>query len=95
MALDRDTVHRIAVLARIRVPDDQLDALAGELTHILDWVEQLAEVETGDVAPMTGVGGMTLKLRDDAVTDGGRADAIVANAPDPVGPFFAVPKVVE
>ncbi len=95
MALDRDTVHRIAVLARIRVPDDQLDALAGELSHILGWVEQLAQVDTADVAPMTGVGGMTLGLRDDAVTDGGRADAVVANAPDPVGPFFAVPKVVE
>ena len=95
MALDRDTVHRIAVLARIRVPEEDLDPLAGELSHILGWVEQLDEVDTSNVEPMTGVGGTTLRLRDDAVSDGGRADDVVGNAPDPAGPFFAVPKVVE
>ena len=99
MALDRETVRRIAVLARIRVPDDQLDPLADELTHILGWVEQLGEVDTADVEPMTGVVGMTLRLRDDAVTDGGMPEKVLANAPAPGpgagGPFFTVPKVVE
>ena len=95
MALDRDTVRNIAFLARIRVADDELDGLAGELTQILDWVEQLGEVDTDGVTPMTSVAEMTLALRDDVVTDGGYADAVVRNAPEPEDGFYAVPKVVE
>ncbi len=95
MALDRDTVRSIATLARIRIADDQLDALAGELSHILHWVEQLAEVDTSDVAPMTSVAAMTLPRRIDAVTDGGVLEQVLSNAPDRVDGFYAVPKVVE
>lgn len=95
MALDRDTVRRIATLARLRVPETDLDGLAGELSQILEWVEQLNAVDTSEVAPMASVADMTLRLRPDEVTDGGMADAVTANAPDPAGPFFAVPKVVE
>ncbi len=95
MALDRDTVRMVAVLARIRVPDEDLDALAGELSHILGWVEQLAEVDTTGVEPMTSVTAVDLPRRLDAVTDGAKANAILANAPDSVDDFFAVPKVVE
>ena len=95
MALDRSTVRTIATLARIRVADDQLDGLAGELNHIIGWVEQLAEVDTDGIAPMTSVAEMTLAERGDVVDDGGIPDAVTANAPDPAGPFYAVPKVVE
>jgi aspartyl-tRNA(Asn)/glutamyl-tRNA(Gln) amidotransferase subunit C len=95
MSLDTATVRRIADLARIRVPDDQLDAMGRELSTILGWIEQLNEVDVEGVAPMTGVGGFALPMRPDAVTDGGDPAAILSNAPDRAGDFFAVPKVVE
>ncbi len=95
MALDIDTVRRIAHLARLKVPEEELAPLADELTNILGWVEQLGEVDTADVPPMTSVAAMTLPMREDVVTDGGIADKITANAPDGENGFFAVPKVVE
>ena len=95
MSLDKATVRHIANLARIEVRDEELDHLAGELSHILNFVEQLAEVNTDGVAPMTSVAAMTLPRRADAVTDGGRRDDILANAPASDEGFFLVPKVVE
>jgi len=95
MSMDKATVARVAMLARIKVPEEQLEGLAGELAQILTFVEQLGEVSTDGVEPMTGVGGFPLPRRDDVVTDGGYPAKVVANAPDGVGNFFAVPKVVE
>jgi aspartyl-tRNA(Asn)/glutamyl-tRNA(Gln) amidotransferase subunit C len=95
MALDKDAVAHIAALARIRVGEAELEPLAAELSQILTWVEQLAEVDTENVAPMTSVADMRLPMRDDRVTDGGRPDAILGNAPQAAKRFFAVPKVVE
>jgi aspartyl-tRNA(Asn)/glutamyl-tRNA(Gln) amidotransferase subunit C len=95
MALDTADVKRIARLARIAVPEEELPALAKELNGLLDWVEQLGEVETANVAPMTSVVAVTLPMREDVVSDGGVQDKILANAPERVGGFFAVPKVVE
>jgi aspartyl-tRNA(Asn)/glutamyl-tRNA(Gln) amidotransferase subunit C len=95
MALDKATVARIATLARIRLSDDELEPLAGELSSILGFVEQLDEVNTDGVAPMSSVAAMALPMRDDEVTDGGDADAILGNAPVSARGFFAVPKVVE
>ncbi len=100
MALDKEAVANIAVLARIRLSESELEPLAAELSHILTWVEQLAEIDTSDVAPMTSVAAMKLPMRDDTVTDGDCREAILGNAPEeaPNGPakgFFAVPKVVE
>jgi aspartyl-tRNA(Asn)/glutamyl-tRNA(Gln) amidotransferase subunit C len=95
MALDPTTIRRIANLARIRVEDDQLDTLSQELNGILGWIEQLNEVNVDGVEPLTGGAQMAMKMRDDAVTDGGYPDKILANAPDRNGAFFAVPKVVE
>ncbi len=99
MPLDKETVRKIAFLARIRVPDDALDGLARELSNIIGWVEQLSEVETEGVEPMTSVADMTWPRRDDVVNDGGKADAVLANATEPEktsgGGFFTVPKVVE
>jgi aspartyl-tRNA(Asn)/glutamyl-tRNA(Gln) amidotransferase subunit C len=95
MSLDEATVARIANLARIDVPQAELAPLAGELSHILGWIEQLGEVDTNDVAPMTSVVAMRLAWRDDTVTDGGKAEAILANAPARQDDYFVVPKVVE
>jgi aspartyl-tRNA(Asn)/glutamyl-tRNA(Gln) amidotransferase subunit C len=95
MSLDEATVARIARLARIAVPEAELRPLAGELSRILDWIEQLNEVDTTDVPPMTSVVAATLRLRADEVTDGGRAGDILANAPERQDDYFVVPKVVE
>ena len=95
MAVDTDTVRRIAMLARLDVPEDQLEDLTGELSKILDWMELLGEVDTDGVAPMTAVKPMPLRQRPDAVTEGGIAGELVANAPDPEGTFYSVPKVIE
>ncbi|WP_374764777.1 Asp-tRNA(Asn)/Glu-tRNA(Gln) amidotransferase subunit GatC [Yunchengibacter salinarum] len=93
--IDRDTVRKIAQLARIRVPEDRLDGLAGELNNILDWVEQLGEVNTDEVEPMTSPVNAELVWRDDIVTDGGKAADVLKNAPASDYGFFAVPKVIE
>jgi aspartyl-tRNA(Asn)/glutamyl-tRNA(Gln) amidotransferase subunit C len=95
MALDKAAVAHIAALARIRLTDAELEPLAAELSHILTWVEQLAEVDTAGVAPMTSVAAIRLPMRDDTVTDGNRRDEILKNAPQSARGFFAVPKVVE
>ncbi len=95
MPLDKATVANIAKLARIKVPDGDLDGLAAELSHILDWIETLDELDTADVAPMTHVADMKLYMRDDVVTEGDLSDKVLANAPDRRRGFFAVPKVIE
>ncbi len=95
MAVDTDTVRRIAMLARLDVPEDQLHDLTGELGKILDWAGLLDEVDTEGVAPMTSVKPMPLRRRPDAVTEGGIAEDLVANAPEAAGTFFTVPKVIE
>jgi aspartyl-tRNA(Asn)/glutamyl-tRNA(Gln) amidotransferase subunit C len=95
MAVDADTVRRIAHLARIAVADDEVEHLRGELNAILAWVEQLSEVDIAGVEPMTSVTPMAMKKRPDAVTDGGDAEAVLRNAPAREGNYFVVPKVVE
>jgi aspartyl-tRNA(Asn)/glutamyl-tRNA(Gln) amidotransferase subunit C len=95
MSVDADTVRRIAHLARIAVAEDEVAHLQGELNAILAFVEQLSEVDVSGVSPMTSVTPMKMKMRADAVTDGGIAEAIVKNAPASDDNFFLVPKVVE
>jgi aspartyl-tRNA(Asn)/glutamyl-tRNA(Gln) amidotransferase subunit C len=105
MSLDKDTVARIARLARLKVPEEELAPLAGELSGILAWIEQLNEVDTGNVEPLASVSDVTLPMRQDKVTDGGLAEKILANSPGGAvyidsadrnaGGFFSVPKVVE
>lgn len=95
MSLDRETVRRVAKLARIRVDEDRLDDLGRELNQIIDWVEQLGEVDTTDVPPMTSVEKHSLRWRADEVTDGGYPEKVTGNAPATDMNFFAVPKVVE
>jgi aspartyl-tRNA(Asn)/glutamyl-tRNA(Gln) amidotransferase subunit C len=95
MSIDKTTAARVAHLARIRVEEEELDALAGQLSGILDWVEQLGQVDVEGVEPMTSVTPMTLRRRPDAVTDGGIRERVLANAPETREGFFAVPKVVE
>lgn len=95
MSIDKDTARKVAHLARIRVEEEALDALAGEFNNILGFIEQLNEVNVDGVEPMTSVTPMALPRREDVVTDGGQADKVLANAPDAREGFFAVPKVVE
>ena len=95
MALDKAAVARIATLARIKLPEAEQGALAQELTGILAWMEQLNEVDTAGVEPMSSVAAMVLPMREDVVTDGNCRDRILANAPEAADGFFVVPKVVE
>ena len=95
MSLDPATVRRIAALARIRVEDNEVAKLQAELNGILGWIEQLNEVNVDGVEPLTGGARMALKMRDDVVTDGGYPDKVLSNAPERIGDFYAVPKVVE
>lgn len=95
MSIDIDTARRVAHLARIAVREEDLPALAGELSGILTFMEQLNEVDVTGIEPMTGVTPMRLKRRADVVTDGNIQAQILANAPDAREGFFAVPKVVE
>ena len=95
MSLDHATIRRIASLARIRVEEHEIEHLCHEMNGILGWIEQLNEVDVTGVAPLTGAATTAAPLRTDAVTDGGYPDAILSNAPERIGDFFAVPKVVE
>lgn len=95
MAIDAATVRKVARLARIAEPEDRLEPLAKELSGILSWIEQLNEVDTDGVEPMTTSVETTLPMRDDVVTEGGDPAKVLANAPKAHKGFFVVPKVVE
>lgn len=95
MSVDKDTVLRVAKLARIAVSDTEAETMQGELNEILEWVEQLQAVDVEGVEPMTAVVETRIKMRSDAVTDGEKAGDIVINAPLQEDQFFMVPKVVE
>ncbi len=95
MSVDIATVKRVARLARIAVSEEEANRMTGELNGILGFVEQLSEVNVEGVEPMTSVTPMAMRKREDAVTDGSKADDIVANAPASDRNFFQVPKVVE
>jgi len=95
MAIDAATMKKIASLARIREPEDRLEPLAREISGILQWIEQLDEVDTDGVEPMTSAVAQALPMRQDLVTDGGVPEKILANAPKSERGFFVVPKVVE
>ena len=95
MSVDKDTVRRIARLARLALEEERVEPMVQELNGILNWVEQLKEVHVEGIAPLTSVVEQKLKMRQDAVTDGGNADALMTNAPGGEDHFFVVPKVVE
>ena len=95
MAIDVATVRKVARLARIAEPEEKLEPLAKELNAILAWIEQLGEVDTDGVEPMTSAVHTPLPMRDDVVTDGGDPEVVLSNAPRRGGAFYVVPKVVE
>ncbi|WP_296595766.1 Asp-tRNA(Asn)/Glu-tRNA(Gln) amidotransferase subunit GatC [Phenylobacterium sp.] len=95
MAIDAATVRKVARLARIAEPEEKLEPLARELSGIMSWIEQLNEVDTDGVEPMTTSVAMTLPMREDVVTDGGDPAKVLSNAPKTAKDFFIVPKVVE
>ena len=95
MSLDKDTVRKVASLARIKMSEEELDRMAPQLNKIIGFVEQLSQVDTDNVEPLANVVDITLRLREDDVTDGGYAEKILANAPEHTQGFFVVNKVVE
>jgi aspartyl-tRNA(Asn)/glutamyl-tRNA(Gln) amidotransferase subunit C len=95
MAIDAATVRKVAKLARIAEPEEKLEGLAKELSGILNWIEQLNEVDTDGVEPMASAVHMPAPMREDVVTEGGDPEVVLSNAPKRVGNFFVVPKVVE
>jgi aspartyl-tRNA(Asn)/glutamyl-tRNA(Gln) amidotransferase subunit C len=95
MSVDHKTVRRIATLARIALPEEDIVPMADELNGILSWVEQLREIDVEGVPPMTSVVEHSLRMRDDLVTEENTADALMKNAPEAEDHFFVVPKVVE
>lgn len=95
MSIDTGTVEKIARLARIRVTEEEKVKFAKELNGIMQWIEQLQDVDTEGVEPMTSVVDMSLHMRTDEITDGGIQEKILANAPEAAEGFFVVPKVVE
>jgi len=95
MSIDAATVRKVARLARIAEAEDRLEPLARELSGILDWIEQLNEIDTEGVEPMTSAVKTPLPMRQDVVTDGGDPARVLANAPKTANNFFVVPKVVE
>ena len=95
MAVDENTVRRIAFLARLKIEDDNLEAAKNEFNKILDWVDELNEVDTAEVEPLVSVNEQILRLRNDEVTDGNQREAVLKNAPSAEFDYFCVPKVVE
>ena len=95
MSVDKDTVRRIARLARLKIEEERVEPMVAELNGILNWVEQLKEVDVEGIEPMTSAVDHRLKMRDDVVTEPNNADALMINAPGGEDHFFVVPKVVE
>ena len=95
MTIDAATVRKVARLARIAQPEETVEQLARELSGIMDWIEQLGEVDTDGVEPMTSAVHVPMPMRDDVVTVGGDPEVVLSNSPKRAGAFFVVPKVVE
>ncbi len=95
MSLDKATVKNIAFLSRMEIPDSEIDGVQGDLRRIINWVEQLQEVDTTGVTPMTSAVGRAAPLREDEVTDGAVREEVLSNAPESEDGFFLVPKMVE
>lgn len=95
MAIDNETVKRVAFLSRLKVEDEKIEATKEEFNKILNWIEELNEVNTDNVEPLISVNDTTLRLREDQITDGNYQEAVLENAPDKEYDYFAVPKVVE
>lgn len=95
MSIDKETVRKVAGLARLKLNEEELERFTPQVAGIVKWVEMLGEVNTESVAPLANVVNIDLKLRPDAITDGGYQKEILANAPESMEGFFVVPKVVE
>lgn len=95
MAIDKDTVIKISKLSRIHVKEEEIKSLSKDLSHIINWINQLDELDTNDVEPLSGVNIDTLPLRKDEVTEDKNTENILQNAPEANSGFFVVPKVVE
>lgn len=93
--MDKQTVMKVARLARIETSEEEAEKLVPQLSNIIGWIEQLSEVDTDNVAPLANVGDIELPLREDKISDGDCVEKVLANAPEETQGFFVVPKVVE
>lgn len=95
MSVTPEDVRKVARLSRITIDESRVEPMTSELNNILNWIEQLNEVDVDGVEPMTAVVETSLPMREDKVTDGNKPEAVLANAPRSEDGFFVVPKVVE
>jgi aspartyl-tRNA(Asn)/glutamyl-tRNA(Gln) amidotransferase subunit C len=95
MSIDKNTVRKVASLARLEMSEAELDKMTPKINGIIQWIEQLQAVDTKGIEPLANVANIELKLRKDEITDGGAPEKVLANAPEEVGGFYVVPKVVE
>ena len=95
MAIDNEMVKQVAFLARLKVEDDKIEETKEEFNKILNWIEQLKEVDTSDIMPLVSVNDSSIPMREDTITDGNVKEAVLKNAPMQEFGYFAVPKVVE
>ncbi len=95
MSIDKETVYKIARLSRIKIENENVDKISSELSAVLNWIDELNEVDTDGIEPLSSITGHKLPTRKDEVRDGGYADRILENAPEKSSGFFVVPKVVE
>ncbi len=95
MAIDNEMVKQVAFLARLKVEDDKIEETKDEFNKILNWIEQLKEVDTSDIMPLVSVNDSSIPMREDTITDGNVKEAVLKNAPMQEFGYFAVPKVVE
>ncbi len=95
MKIDKNTINKIARLSRIKLDDKESEDYIKDLNSILDWVEQLNEVNTENIEPLSNISSSVLPKREDTPKDANSSDEILENAPDKLEGFFAVPKVVE
>ena len=95
MKIDKNTINKIARLSRIKLNDKESEDYIKDLNSILDWVEQLNEVNTENIEPLSNISSSVLPKREDTPKDANSSDEILENAPDKLEGFFAVPKVVE
>ena len=94
MKIDKKTTLKIAKLTRVKIEDDEITELSSQLSSILDWVEQLNEVNTDNIEPLSNVSISELPLRKDKETNENKSDDILSNAPEKLENYFVVPKVV-
>ena len=94
MKIDKNTTLKIAKLCRIKINERETEEFSLQLSNILDWVEQLNEVNTNNVEPLTNISRSKLPLREDKENSEDKSKEVLNNAPEKLENYFVGPKVV-